>query len=487
MKCIICGEQSSNWAALYLRLSEDKAIIDDEGNRVLAGENVDDQKNKLSAMAHRDGFHISDIYNDNDKVASDPDNKPRPEFLRMLSEASNGSWSRIYIRHMDRLYRTPEDLGALAKAFQPNEITVHQEWGGHPLDLTKPMGYLVAGIMAAVAKYETDHKRMRQIAMNEVRMLRGEMYSGVHPFGWNKDNVTLNEPEAKIIRDATKHVLNGGSIASEYKRLNSAGIKSPRGGKWDGAALRQVLERPANAGIVTYKGKTIAVEAQWTPIISKADYFELKRILDGRKGGEPKDAKYLLTGMVTCGECGSACYCTYTQQTKKGKTYRYDFYQCNGPKKCASVSKKALEEYVVDYFLNLGEVMTQSFRKVQTGVDLEAISARRLEIAARFVEKGADHEALSQELRELDNQEDKVTLRLVPSTQPVTTAYLWSLVKDDVSKARNELGQHLQVTIHKGGKGRIPIAQKVTVTEKGTATNALDMNMVITAEPFDLL
>lgn len=469
LKCIICGEQSSNWAALYIRLSEDKTIIDDEGNRVLAGENVDDQKDKLSAMAHRDGYHVAVIYNDNDKVASDPENKPRPEFLRMLAEASNGAWSRIYIRHMDRLYRTPEDLGVLAKAFQPAAITVHQEWSGHPLDLTTPMGYMVAGIMAAVAKYETDHKRMRQVAMNEVRMLRGEMYSGVHPFGWNRDNKTLNEPEAQIIRDATKRVINGGSISGEYKRLNAADIKSPRGGKWDGAALRQVLERPANAGIVTYKGKTIAVEAQWEPIISKADYYELKRILDARKGGDPKDAKYLLTGIVTCGECGANCYCTYTQQTRKGKTYRYDFYQCVN--RCASVSKNALEKYVIDYFLNMGDVVAQTMSRIETGVDLEAINTRRIEIASKFVEKGADHVALSEELKALDNQEDKVIRRFVPVYDTVTTKSLWDqfIIPDldwmNVAGARETLAEYLSVSIHSGGKGRKPIAEKVTITE----------------------
>lgn len=443
MNCITCGAQSDKWAVLYVRLSED-----DDGNE----ENVQDQIDKLSAMAHRDGFHILAIYNDNDKPASEPIKKPRPEFEKMLKAKG---FSRIYIRTNDRLYRTPYDLGRIADTFS-NKATIHREWEGHPLDLAQPGGMLIAGIMAQVAKYETDQKRLRQKTMNEVRARRGQMYkSGGVPFGWNDDYITLSK-DAYLIRDAIKDVQKGKSLRSIAAVWNES-TTTARGNEWTSTRVKEVLLRPTNAGIVIYQGKQINVDAEWEPIVSKAEYYDMKRFFMERSYVVDSTKKHVLSGTARCSECGGPLYAEEVQSKQRGKVYKYWYYSCkNTSKRHVAIRKEALEEYVTNEFLALGTFNVPSYTPISRGVDTAKIDARRNAIAQEMVKPNADHMALIAELQELDSRQAE--------TEIIYGETVWEEIACDLILMVHSLDEVIQnLVIKPAGKRGVPMEQRVEV------------------------
>src|SRR3954464_5496330 len=96
-------------AAIYVRLSED---------RKKTGENVAGQEAAARKIAADLGLDVFDVYSDNSRTASDPENKPRPEFLRLMEDAEAGRFDAVICRHVDRLFRHPSDQLKISQVFR---------------------------------------------------------------------------------------------------------------------------------------------------------------------------------------------------------------------------------------------------------------------------------------------------------------------------------------------------------------------------------
>jgi DNA invertase Pin-like site-specific DNA recombinase len=330
-----------NAAAIYVRLSDDKKRT---------GENVADQIEAATKIAKDLGYTVVDTYNDNNRSAT---RGTRPDFERLLVDAQEGAFDAIIIRHVDRLFRTPQDQLRVCNLFGPKGIVIHQEYSGFPVDVSTPSGVLQLGIAAQVALYEVNHKTMRQAEAYRKRTAEGlKPKGGTRPFGFEADGVTHREDEANLIREAYQHVVAKKSIGSLIRRWNGevpyARIPTTRRkfvdkeaqtdesgqpvmGQWGYASMRDLLMRPANAGLLAVKGKEIG-PGDWEPVVEVATYRTVVKSL-----GDPKRVmnkgdvarKHLLSHIAVCGRCGSFMRAASTK-TRAKKVYR--LYQCPGTK-----------------------------------------------------------------------------------------------------------------------------------------------------------
>jgi hypothetical protein len=118
-----------------------------------------------------------------------------------------------------------------------------------------------------------------------------------------------------------KRVLEGESLRSLAKELNSRGIKTSVAGKkrklggkdefyvvkgeWRSVTLSQVLRSPTLAGIRVHNGD-VHSEDTGEPILSKDEHRALLRILASRRSDQTaEDRSHLLSGagVIRCGLC----------------------------------------------------------------------------------------------------------------------------------------------------------------------------------------
>ncbi|MCY1695325.1 recombinase family protein [Curtobacterium sp. SL109] len=128
--------------------------------------------------------------------------------------------------------------------------------------------------------------------------------------------MTIRESEAKIIRESAKSVLAGRTLAALTRELNEQGVQtSDRSGEWKYGALRDMLIRPRDAGLLARglpgkSGQSYAYEeigpASWEAIIPEHEWRAIVTMLTdpSRRNNQGNEKKWL--GSVCT---AAACRC----------------------------------------------------------------------------------------------------------------------------------------------------------------------------------
>jgi site-specific DNA recombinase len=149
-------------------------------------------------------------------------------------------------------------------------------------------------------------------------------------FGYREDG-SLNEAEAAIVRNAAKRFLAGESWNGIAKYFRASGIQPVYAHIWSMTSIRQILFSPSIAGIAVYNGslreeskartaknpyydpeavtlKDAAgryIMGNWKPILSIDEWKTIVTEAEERRKGQSFSArgtrKYLLTGLLRCG------------------------------------------------------------------------------------------------------------------------------------------------------------------------------------------
>ena len=477
-------------AAIYVRLSDDKKKT---------GENVADQERAARKIAADLGAEVYDVYCDNSRSASDPENKPRPEFLRLIDDADAGRFDMVICRHVDRFFRHPIDQLKVSNVLGPRQIVIHQEWAGYPVEVHTPSGVLNLSIAASVALYEINHKKERQAAHTERLLSKGALDgSGPRPFGFNKaldGTLTPHETEAELVREATRHVLEGGSIGELVRSWNARGIPAGRGGAWGYTSMRTLLMRWSNAGIrqKTIKDpdnpkKKLVVEhgpGTWEPIVPEDEFRALLAKLQdpGRtKHRGDTGRKHLLSHILRCGKCGQPMRGGSTT-TRAGKTHL--IYQCQGLKTSCrlSVDYGAAEDVVLSH---VTQRLAQPERElIEATADERSTAAtlqkRLTEIDAKEREVEASSAGLSAKLRLLEaynSEREEVTQRLASLTQRMTLAGLLLDLTPTFKKGRHD-------SIAAGARARKEVRERFDGLDLDRRRSVIRALLTVAVAPYD--
>ena len=136
-------------AAVYCRISMDR-----EG----AGLGVARQEQDCRARADRLGWSVAEVYVDNDVSAYS--GKPRPAWNRLLADVRAGSVDAVICWHVDRLTRSPRELEDVIDLADRHGLALASATGD--VDLATPTGRMVARMLGAAARHESEHKGERQ-------------------------------------------------------------------------------------------------------------------------------------------------------------------------------------------------------------------------------------------------------------------------------------------------------------------------------------
>lgn len=281
-------------------------------------------------IAGRRGLAVAAVYVDNDVSASS--RRPRPEYLRLVKDVSNGAYSAVLVWHTDRLTRSPLELeGWITAAETGGGVPVHSVVAG-VLDLSTPSGRLVARQLAAVARYEVEMKGDRQRAQARQAAEQGRLrVSGSRPYGYDRRphldergerrmRLTVNDAEALVLRECAERILDGEPLSRVAADLNRRCISAAQGGAWFAQSLKRMLcsgflsgqrEHQPRARSETKRvivGPIVAPgDGSWEPILTPEQTAGLRGTLmdPARRLTRPHPRRGLLTGILRCGICGA--------------------------------------------------------------------------------------------------------------------------------------------------------------------------------------
>lgn len=287
-------------AAIYCRISSDKT-----GKEAGVGR----QEAESRALAKRLGWEVVAVYVDNDISAYDR-RKVRPQYRAMLDAVGDGEVRGVIAWHTDRLYRRASDLEEFVNFAEENGLQIQTVNSGE-VNLSTASGRMYARTLGNMAQFEVEHARERIQEAKKQAAADGKYRGGPRPFGYRKNGMTVNEPEAELIREGTKAVLAGRKLAAIAREWNRLGIKTTAGGTWKYTAVRDMLLRPRNAGILARGlpgkgGQSYDFEelrkAKWPAIVPREDWDALvKKLTDpDRRINATTERQHLGSGIYRC-------------------------------------------------------------------------------------------------------------------------------------------------------------------------------------------
>lgn len=280
-------------AIIYARISRDR-----EGGGLGVARQIEDCR----ALAEHLGWDVLDVIEDNDISAYS--GKVRPGYQRLLAELRAGRANAVVAWHTDRLHRHPLELEEYISICEAHHVATHTVKAGD-IDLSTETGQAIARTLGAWAKQESGQKGERIRRQKRQAAEAGKYRGGARPYGYERDGTTIREDEAAVVRHVATELLAGRSLGSLVREANERGAVTPAGKPWNQVAMRLMLLRARNAGLIEHN-KEIVGKAQWEPLIPQGQWLAVVALLkDPRRrtnfaGPEPK---YLLSGIARCGVC----------------------------------------------------------------------------------------------------------------------------------------------------------------------------------------
>ena len=333
-------------ADLYLRLSD---------LRPGKEEALDGREEKLRAEAARLGWEVHEpVIIENDLtpgVNGDGRSRPasafkrkkirlpngkvalrtvRPGFRSMLDDLTAGTVTAVLAEDLDRLLRQPRDGEDFLDAVEMSGATARSLSGS--LTLTRggtDTERMIARIMAAVAS-KSSADTARRVADARQRHAGRSYGGGKRPFGYRPDpdaeqyhrTLIIVDAEAGIIRQAADDILdNGISLKAVAAGLREAGVPTVTGAPWTPSTLRDVLLKPANAGLTVHPASRDLIDAPW-PAILERDVWEALRdkLTDPARTTTPgNEPRWLVSKIARC-ECGGTTRVNGVSKGRAGYT-----------------------------------------------------------------------------------------------------------------------------------------------------------------------
>ena len=326
-------------AAIYIRESLNRG---DESTT------LDRQEELCRQYANAYGWDVTGVYQEWSASGWRKGTK-RPEWDKLLQKVERHDVDVLIAYSLSRLGRRAKELLHLDDYLKENDcrlVLINES-----VDTSTAAGKMFYLICAGFAELESDTISERVRSDRKLKADNGLMHSGgARRYGYDRDGKQV-PAEASVIRDATKRVVKGESLASICKRLNARKVATVEGRKWSGARLGALLRSPHIAGIRIHDERRLP--GAWKAILSEAQWSEVCAVLDSRtQWNGDRSAKHLLAGLIHCGNCGRPM----TAKTVRKGDKSFQRYVCakrEGAANCGTiaVSKPDVERTVIERWL----------------------------------------------------------------------------------------------------------------------------------------
>jgi DNA invertase Pin-like site-specific DNA recombinase len=287
----------------------------------------------------------------------------RDKLEEALRDAEAGLFDVLVVWKGDRLSRRIQDFPGIVADFE--ELGV-QVWsvvdapGGKKWSSKTALDLLLLSVEGFKNQSESENTSIRSKTNRRAKAADGKWMGGRTPYGYQllaeKDEageplifggrpslyLSPHETNAVIVREIFNRYAAGQGINRIAEWLNQSGIPSPGGKLWGPRPVTIVLDNPIYSGALVYgrhmdqsKEGAVKITAQGRhePIITVSLW---ERVVDLRLAKSTLSMRqrsdrfgYSLSGVLYCGECGSAMFGRKLYMKKNGKVKRVPIYICN--------------------------------------------------------------------------------------------------------------------------------------------------------------
>lgn len=336
-------------AVIYARFSCDKQ----------RDASIDDQLYECSKFAERNGYDVVGQYCD---YALSGRSDDRPQFLRMIEDAANGTFDVVLLWKMDRFARNMQDQYYYEHVLNKVGVRIEScreniKGSGIEVTTSKAVNALFAEIRSLTSAEDTMRGMLGKARRCE--------YLGVNIFGYSHDGdqIILDPVRAPIAREIHTRYLDGWLVSDIVKWLSDQGVTNKNGKPVSKNFVYGILSNPRYAGTYLWGKKKdalgnvildemgdpiplVCIEDGMPAIVS----HEIKEAVYERLGVGKRKAKaedYVLSGKLYCSECGHNMH-GIVVYNKQGLPYRY--YVCKDKRRCChgTMRRETLEQTVAN-------------------------------------------------------------------------------------------------------------------------------------------
>lgn len=337
-------------------------------------------------------------------------NTKRPKFQKLLKDAKAKKFDVLICYRLDRISRNVADFSNTIEELQKHNIdfiSIREQF-----DTSSPMGRAMMNIAAVFAQLEreTIAERVRDNMMELAKT--GRWLGGTSPLGYKSEAVKYTNEDGKdkkmfklvqvpneieMVSLIYKLYLEKRGFPSVATYLCKNKYKGKKEGEFSRGTVEQIINNPVYCisdekifkwfkdkgatvygtpdeihGLMVYNkregGKKEKPINEWIisvgkheGLISSDTWLQCQNIIEENKAkSSPRSGtgkKFLLSGLLVCGECGSGM--ASWSHLNKSRNFMERYYRCNLKNRASNRCKNKMlnaynaEEYVVNYLLEL--------------------------------------------------------------------------------------------------------------------------------------
>lgn len=348
--------------------------------------------------------------------------KGRDDFKTMIAACEEGDIDLILTKSITRFARNTVECIQTIRKLKAAGVGIYFE--KENINTLTEASELMLTILASVAQGESEDFSGNNRWAIISRFEKGTYIVGTLAYGYWKDeegNLIIKESEAEVVRWIFESYLNGMGTYVIAKMLNEHRIPTIREGeRWQDGVVKNILLNPVYEGDAlrqrTYTEKQFPFTRKENkgqmnmyltkdahpPIITHEEAEAVQSIMEYRSrtlnmNGEKSQNRYLFSGRIICGECGSHFR---RQKIYIGKPYEKIIWTCHRHVEDKEFCHmKAIREDV------LQQAFTDMWNKLYTnqGTILEPLLKALTELAERKPDS-AEIEQLDNEIHSLSEQ-----------------------------------------------------------------------------------
>ncbi len=288
----------------------------------------------------------------------------RNELLHLLMDCEHRKIDFVITKSISRFARNTTDCLEIVRRL--SEIGVAILFEKENIHTRNMESELILGILSSLAENESTSISENSKWSIKKRFQNGTFKLSQPPYGYDSEDGMLipNIEQAEIVKRIFAETLAGKGTRAIALGLNADGIKPLRGINWSATTIRGVISNEKYVGDVIFQ-KTYTddkfkrhynsgekeqyyIRDHHEAIVSRDDFELASRIVEQRgkekgvdKGIGKYSKRYIFSGIIICGECGSTFKRRIHQANKYGQ---YIAWCCN--KHISSNSKDCSMIYI---------------------------------------------------------------------------------------------------------------------------------------------
>ena len=362
---------------------------------------IEEQNKANQAECDRNGWTITERYEDPGLSASRFATKDRPEYRRLLADIRAGKLDVVVLWESSRGDRELAGWALFLNACREARTRIYITTHGRLYDMANGRDWRNLAEDGVDSGYESEKTSMRVRRAVAAKMQTGEPF-GHCPYGYEREyhprtrdlieQRPSSEPanpadgssemtKADIVKYIFRSIAKGVPVSEIRRWLNDQGIPAPEGGEWGRSVIQRIAANPVYIGKRRWRHHDGLLDGNWAPVIDQETFWTVQRILSDprRKTTKPGSVRHMLSYLATCGQCGRELTAAGPDKKKRAAIYR-----CPGG--CVHIRADWLDDYIS---MTVVERLSRSDAYPLTAAsDKEAIVARAeaAELRARLDE-----------------------------------------------------------------------------------------------------